>query len=85
MVHFVLAFLLMLAVLAVFVSPAGNLQKTALRAQQAAVMVLLSIAIAAQRSTMGGVTTGLHRPSPDVTAHDCSFSRLFVLLSVLLC
>jgi hypothetical protein len=78
------AALLVVLVLAVFVSPAVNLPKTALRSQQSALILLIGMMLAASRILAPGI-----RCTPELlledTGHPVPYSGPSALIQVLLC
>jgi len=77
--------LLLLAVVVVFVSPLAALPGTALRAQQAAMLFFLSIALAAHRVLLSFLRTPVHGFAIGASASLAPLSSPLRSKSVLLC
>ncbi len=83
--HCAAALGILLVVLVTFVCPAVDLPATALRAQQASMLLLLSIALWAQRSFMRTWVTPVRQISTNCLAGSASISGPSSLTGVLLC
>jgi hypothetical protein len=83
--HLIVTLVLLVAVLVVFVSPVAALPGTALRAQQAAMVIFLSIALAAHRILVRFFSAPLHSIVASVPAPAAPLSSPSILTCVLLC
>lgn len=83
--HLVITLALLLAVLVVFVSPVADLPSTALRSQQAALLVILSIALAAHRVLLRFLPTLAQQLTTSPSAPLAPLSSPSMLTCVLLC
>lgn len=84
-IHVIVALLLVIMVLAVFISPAVDLPRSTLSAQQAALMVLMSIMFAARRVVFRQTLPLLQRFFAEAFGPWQRSAEFTALTSVLLC